>query len=256
MILIVFRWSWRPIESRLLTLPWSDLAELTGSSSCLKIKFVEGLTDIEIFGIITGKVDSTFKLAWNFQENRVPSPRRKDQAQNLRNSHRWEHSHHSKFPSIMNFSFSRKNDLSWRRRPWRICHVEGTHKPPTTNQKSIKWYPDQHDLVKQSAQDELSGADIKAICTEAGLLALRERRMKVGFLTSRLYHWRLMSSILSSLLSLNWLSAHLPLIGDSGGLQEVEGECALQEAGGNSRGIVHVDHCCSFCPLTRICGKS
>jgi len=30
-----------------------------------------------------------------------------------------------------------------------------------------------------SAKDEISGADIKAICTEAGLLALRERRMKV-----------------------------------------------------------------------------
>lgn len=29
------------------------------------------------------------------------------------------------------------------------------------------------------AKDELSGADIKAICTESGLLALRERRMKV-----------------------------------------------------------------------------
>ena len=29
------------------------------------------------------------------------------------------------------------------------------------------------------AKDELSGADVKAICTEAGLLALRERRMKV-----------------------------------------------------------------------------
>lgn len=28
-------------------------------------------------------------------------------------------------------------------------------------------------------KDELSGADIKALCTEAGLLALRERRMKV-----------------------------------------------------------------------------
>lgn len=28
-------------------------------------------------------------------------------------------------------------------------------------------------------KDDLSGADIKAICTEAGLLALRERRMKV-----------------------------------------------------------------------------
>merc|ERR1719150_1386434 len=30
-----------------------------------------------------------------------------------------------------------------------------------------------------TAKDELSGADIKAMCTEAGLLALRERRMKV-----------------------------------------------------------------------------
>jgi 26S proteasome regulatory subunit T2 len=28
-------------------------------------------------------------------------------------------------------------------------------------------------------QDEMSGADIKAMCTEAGLLALRERRMCV-----------------------------------------------------------------------------
>jgi 26S proteasome regulatory subunit T2 len=33
------------------------------------------------------------------------------------------------------------------------------------------------------SKDELSGADIKAMCTEAGLLALRERRMKVR-------HWR------------------------------------------------------------------
>lgn len=31
-------------------------------------------------------------------------------------------------------------------------------------------------------KDEFSGADIKAICTEAGLLALRERRMKVRML--------------------------------------------------------------------------
>jgi len=28
-------------------------------------------------------------------------------------------------------------------------------------------------------KDDLSGADIKATCSEAGLLALRERRMKV-----------------------------------------------------------------------------
>jgi len=30
-----------------------------------------------------------------------------------------------------------------------------------------------------TAKDDLSGADIKAMCTEAGLLALRERRMRV-----------------------------------------------------------------------------
>ena len=29
------------------------------------------------------------------------------------------------------------------------------------------------------SKDDLSGADIKAMCSEAGLLALRERRMKV-----------------------------------------------------------------------------
>ena len=35
-------------------------------------------------------------------------------------------------------------------------------------------------------KDEFSGADIKAICTEAGLLALRERRMKVLFFSLKL----------------------------------------------------------------------
>jgi len=30
-----------------------------------------------------------------------------------------------------------------------------------------------------TSKDDLSGADIKAVCTEAGLLALRERRMKI-----------------------------------------------------------------------------
>ena len=31
-----------------------------------------------------------------------------------------------------------------------------------------------------TTKDDLSGADIKAVCTEAGLLALRERRMRVN----------------------------------------------------------------------------
>ena len=38
-------------------------------------------------------------------------------------------------------------------------------------------------------KDELSGADIKAICTEAGLLALRERRMKVDYGHCNAMHW-------------------------------------------------------------------
>merc|ERR1712032_453507 len=39
---------------------------------------------------------------------------------------------------------------------------------------------DDVDLEKfVQSRDELSGADIKAVCTEAGMLALRERRMKV-----------------------------------------------------------------------------
>lgn len=33
------------------------------------------------------------------------------------------------------------------------------------------------DLIQ--IKDDLSGADLKAMCTEAGLIALRERRMKV-----------------------------------------------------------------------------
>ena len=37
------------------------------------------------------------------------------------------------------------------------------------------------------AKDDLSGADIKAMCTEAGLLALRERRMKVTMEDFRKY---------------------------------------------------------------------
>lgn len=31
-----------------------------------------------------------------------------------------------------------------------------------------------------NAKDDLSGADIKAMCTESGLLALRERRMRIN----------------------------------------------------------------------------
>ena len=39
--------------------------------------------------------------------------------------------------------------------------------------------PHAADQSSSILQDELSGADIKAACTEAGLLALRERRMRV-----------------------------------------------------------------------------
>lgn len=47
-----------------------------------------------------------------------------------------------------------------------------------TNRMSLANDVNIDDLL--SAKDDISGADVKAICTEAGLLALRERRMKVS----------------------------------------------------------------------------
>ena len=46
-----------------------------------------------------------------------------------------------------------------------------------TSKMSLNSDVDLDEFVNQ--KDDLSGADIKAICTEAGLLALRERRMRV-----------------------------------------------------------------------------
>ena len=72
---------------------------------------------------------------------------------------------------IQNYNaFVRKNDPGWRCWPWRVHHVKGIIDHGRFNDESMS--------VIQF-QDDLSGADIKAICTEAGLLALRERRMKV-----------------------------------------------------------------------------
>lgn len=57
---------------------------------------------------------------------------------------------------------------------------------PATKRKILQIHTSKMSLAEDvdleeivSAKDDLSGADIKAICTEAGLLALRERRMKV-----------------------------------------------------------------------------
>jgi len=52
-------------------------------------------------------------------------------------------------------------------------HIFGIH----TGRMTLGEDVDLEEFVMEKA--ELSGADIKAICTEAGLLALRERRMKV-----------------------------------------------------------------------------
>jgi 26S proteasome regulatory subunit T2 len=45
------------------------------------------------------------------------------------------------------------------------------------------------------AKDELSGADIKAMCSESGLIALRERRMTSGSLRIRFYIERRVTSL-------------------------------------------------------------
>jgi 26S proteasome regulatory subunit T2 len=46
-----------------------------------------------------------------------------------------------------------------------------------TSKMSLAEDVDLEELIM--SKDDLSGADIKAMCSEAGLLALRERRMKV-----------------------------------------------------------------------------
>jgi 26S proteasome regulatory subunit T2 len=47
-----------------------------------------------------------------------------------------------------------------------------------TSKMSLNEDVDLDEFINQ--KDDLSGADIKAICSEAGLLALRERRMRVN----------------------------------------------------------------------------
>merc|ERR1711865_331601 len=57
-------------------------------------------------------------------------------------------------------------------------HIFGIH----TSKMTLQSLDAENDVDLEEfvmAKDELSGADIKAICTEAGLLALRERRMCV-----------------------------------------------------------------------------
>ena len=47
-----------------------------------------------------------------------------------------------------------------------------------TSKMSLNEDVDLDEFINQ--KDDLSGADIKAICSEAGLMALRERRMRVN----------------------------------------------------------------------------
>ena len=59
-------------------------------------------------------------------------------------------------------------------------------------------------------KDELSGADIKAICTEAGLLALRERRMKVDYGHCNAMHWliRFLYDVAQAMSSMTFLTCN------------------------------------------------
>ena len=61
-----------------------------------------------------------------------------------------------------------------------------------TSKMSLSDDVDLDEFVNQ--KDELSGADIKAICTEAGLMALRERRMRVQMADFRSARERVMKT--------------------------------------------------------------
>ena len=89
------------------------------------------------------------------------------------------------------------------------------------------------------SKDELSGADIKAMCTEAGLLALRERRMKVR-LSYSLVHLHFDALFLTSI----FISS---AVDHARRLQEGQGQSAVQEARRRPRGLVPLSlaACCA-----------
>ena len=61
-----------------------------------------------------------------------------------------------------------------------------------TSKMSLNEDVDLDEFITQ--KDDLSGADIKAICSEAGLLALRERRMRVQMADFRAARERVMKT--------------------------------------------------------------
>lgn len=61
-----------------------------------------------------------------------------------------------------------------------------------TSKMSLNDDVDLDEFINQ--KDDLSGADIKAICSEAGLMALRERRMRVQMADFRAARERVMKT--------------------------------------------------------------
>ncbi len=61
-----------------------------------------------------------------------------------------------------------------------------------TSKMSLNSDVDLDEFITQ--KDDLSGADIKAICSEAGLMALRERRMRVQMADFRQARERVMKT--------------------------------------------------------------
>lgn len=61
-----------------------------------------------------------------------------------------------------------------------------------TSKMSLNEDVDLDEFINQ--KDDLSGADIKAICSEAGLMALRERRMRVQMADFRAARERVMKT--------------------------------------------------------------
>lgn len=94
-----------------------------------------------------------------------------------------------------------------------------------------------HTAAAAPAQDELSGADIKAVCTEAGLLALRERRMRV-------------TQVGVGLLALRHAGAFV-LRRHEQGSASVE----VLDTGRHARAL-RAAHCCALCQCSLYCAAA
>ena len=201
-----FRWSWQPIGLRPLTLPWSGLAELTGNFLvlvCRQSKSYGALVVTYLTWPMLQGFPSWSKIPRKI-EFPLPDEKTKRRIFGIHTGWYFVVCSICKFYIFQKLLKNHCIPFCQGKWPWlRMLTLKSTLCPRYEIDHGSQFNHKNH-WAQFNFKDDLSGADIKAICTEAGLLALRERRMKVEILSFDLFHFQPSSPP-----------------GDPGGLQEV-----------------------------------